>query len=210
MSKKRILPTWVDWKKSFLRYKYEFIIGIGLLIITLLLDFVSGSYTTEIIGPHVADVILDHIGPIDLSFLFVWGYIAIIVVFFAYPAVFKPSKIHTALIMFSLLLSIRSLFIYLTHLVTPAAAIHAEFPEIFSLFRFKNDLFFSGHTAVPFLGFLIYKNKFVKYFMLVASLVMATTALLTHQHYSIDVFAAFFITYGVYKIGERIFRVNNN
>jgi len=29
--------------------------------------------------------------------------------------------------------------------------------------------------------------------------------LLMHQHYTIDVVSAFFITYGVYKIGNRLF-----
>jgi hypothetical protein len=43
-------------------------------------------------------------------------------------------------------------------------------------------------------------------FFLVMSLVLATTALLMHVHYSIDVFSAFFITYGTYHLGEWLFK----
>ncbi len=75
---------------------------------------------------------------------------------------------------------------------------------------FKNDLFFSGHTAVPFLGFLLFKNRKVKYTFLGASIIMAITVLLMHVHYSIDVFSAFFITYGTFKIGEWLFKKMDN
>ncbi|MBD3360385.1 hypothetical protein GF366_01130, partial [Candidatus Peregrinibacteria bacterium] len=72
---------------------------------------------------------------------------------------------------------------------------------------FENDLFFSGHTAVPFLAFLVFKeSKIFKWVMFAGSILMAITVLLMHVHYSIDVFAAFFITYGIYSISNKIFR----
>jgi hypothetical protein len=41
--------------------------------------------------------------------------------------------------------------------------------------------------------------------MLGASIVLAITVLLMHVHYSIDVASAYFITYGVYKVGDQLF-----
>jgi hypothetical protein len=193
------------WKRDLAENKNKIIVAFILLIAAVYLDYLSGSYTSKIQGYHVQDIILDHFGPINLKPFFVWGYIIILSVFFFYPVLFKPKKMHRAIVMFSLLIFIRSLFVCLTHLVTPPDAITADFPWILSNLRFKNDLFFSAHTSVPFLGFLIFKNKALKYFMLISSFIMAATVLLMHQHYSIDVFSAFFITYGVYKIGARIF-----
>jgi len=63
-------------------------------------------------------------------------------------------------------------------------------------------MFFSGHVAIKLLNYLLFYDKRVKYFFLISSITMAITVLLTHQHYSIDVFSAFFIAYGSYKIGD--------
>jgi hypothetical protein len=193
------------WKIDVLENKHKFFVAIILLAVSMFLNYESGNYTSSMQGGYVRDVILEHIKPINLKPIFVWGYISVLFVFFFYPLLFKPGKVHRPIVMFSLLIFVRSIFICMTHLVTPPDAITADFPWIFSNLRFKNDLFFSGHTAVPFLGFLIYENKKIKYFMLASSIILGATVLLMHQHYSIDVFAAFFITYGVYKIGEKIF-----
>ena len=196
---------WSSWKKDLKSNKNKIYFALFLLIIATLISSLAGNYTSEIQGQYSADLILDHIHPVNLSFLFVWVYIAINVVFFAYPLFFRPQKLHVAIIMFGLLIFVRSISICLTHLVTPVTAIHVDFPWLFGNLRFQNDLFFSGHTSIPFLGFLTFKNKKMKSFMLIATITMAATVLLMHQHYSIDVFAAFFITYGIYKIGEKIF-----
>jgi hypothetical protein len=204
--KERIKLERLYWRTDLAENKNKIIVSFILLIAAVYLDYLSGNYTSRIQGYHVQDIILDHAGPINLKPLFVWGYIIVLSVFFFYPVLFKPKKMHRAIVMFSLLIFVRSVFLCLTHLVTPQDAITADFPWIFSNFRFKNDLFFSAHTAVPFLGFLIFKDKAVKYFMLISSVILGATVLLMHQHYSIDVFSAFFITYGVYKIGEKIFK----
>jgi membrane-associated phospholipid phosphatase len=105
-----------------------------------------------------------------------------------------------------LLVLIRSFFISLTHLGIPADAILPSGPHLWSMIIFKNDLFFSGHTALPFLGFLIFRKEKIRAFFLVMTVILAATVLLMHVHYSIDVFAAFFIAYGSYKFGNIIFK----
>ena len=74
---------------------------------------------------------------------------------------------------------------------------------------FRNDLFFSGHTAFPFLAFLIFRDSWIRWVFLAGSLVQGTTVLLMHVHYSIDVVAAFFIAYGSYSICRKIFHPLN-
>jgi hypothetical protein len=76
-----------------------------------------------------------------------------------------------------------------------------DFPWIFKGISFQNDMFFSGHTAIPFLGFLLFDGK-IRYFFLCGSICMGTVVLLMHLHYSIDVFSAFFITYCCYRVGN--------
>jgi len=78
-------------------------------------------------------------------------------------------------------------------------------PSFFYFLTYANDLFFSGHVGLPFLGFLIFKDKKIRYFMLSASIILAVTVLLMHVHYSIDVAAAYFITYSIYALGKRLF-----
>lgn len=69
-----------------------------------------------------------------------------------------------------------------------------------------NDLFFSGHTALPFLMALIFwQNVKLRWAFILLSLFFGSAALLGHLHYSIDVFAAFFITYGIFHIALKIF-----
>jgi hypothetical protein len=109
--------------------------------------------------------------------------------------------------MLSLFIIVRSGFMLFTHLGVPYDAVKFTSPGILQLFDFTNDLFFSGHTGLPFLGFLIFKqHKRIRYFMLISSIILGITVLLMHIHYSIDVFSAFFITFGVYTIGNWFFK----
>ena len=74
-------------------------------------------------------------------------------------------------------------------------------------FTFGGDLFFSGHTGLPFLMALIFwNNKYLRYSFFALSFIFAATVLLGHLHYSIDVLAAFFITYTIFHIAIFIFK----
>jgi membrane-associated phospholipid phosphatase len=73
-------------------------------------------------------------------------------------------------------------------------------------FSFGADLFFSGHTGLPFLMALIFwKNKLLRYSFLFLSVFFGLIVLLGHIHYSIDVLSAFFITYTIWHVSEKLF-----
>ncbi|MFA6023088.1 MAG: phosphatase PAP2-related protein [Candidatus Pacearchaeota archaeon] len=195
-----------SWGIELYGHKKLIILSLLFLGLAIILEYISGNYVDKAGGVEVTDLFLDLLPPTDLSYLFVYGFILIFLFMFLYPLFFKVHQLHKVISQFSLLVIIRSIFICLTHLKLPTDAILPVFPGGIQNFAFGNDLFFSGHVAVPFLGFLIFENKKIKYFFLAMSVIMAITVLSMHLHYSIDVFAAFFITYGSYKMGQVLFR----
>ena len=194
-----------DWRKELSEYRYLILLSLLIFIIATFIDYFSGVYVTSTKSVHVPDMILDHIGPYNMKFLFIWGYIAFFLMLFLYPILFHIRTLHIVICQFSLLVMLRAVFVTLTHLQTPPDAIQASFPWIFQKLNFQNDMFFSGHTAIPFLGFLMFKKQ-IRYFFLFGSFMMGTVVLLAHMHYSIDVFGAFFITYCSYKTGNLLIR----
>ncbi len=152
------------------------------------------------------DLILDKIPPVDLGFLFVYGYMVLLMIMFLYPAFFRVRTLPMVAIQFSVLLTLRSVFMIFTHLETPAGSVAVGFPGFFEHLYFENDMFFSGHTAMPFLGFYLFRRGRLRYVFLVGAIVMGTAALVMHLHYSIDVFGAFFMTYCSYRMGQRLLR----
>jgi hypothetical protein len=114
--------------------------------------------------------------------------------------------LHVVAIQFSLLLIVRSLFMIFTHVGTPEGAVSVHFPGIFSKLYFENDMFFSGHTAMPFLGFYLFRGNILRDVDLVGAIVLGIVVLAMHVHYSIDVFGAFFMTYCSYQMGTVLLR----
>ena len=55
------------------------------------------------------------------------------------------------------------------------------------------------------MALIFWDDDFWRPFFIVMAVVFGASVLLAHVHYSIDVFAAPFIVYGVYKIAERFF-----
>jgi hypothetical protein len=199
-----------DWKKEIWDHKHLIALSLVFLLIAIVFDIIAGTYVTKNGGVVASDLILDNIPAVNLNLLFVWGGIIIVAILFFYPIFFRVREVHKVISQFSLLLMVRAAFTCFTHLGTPSDALLVKVPSLISLFTFQNDLFFSGHTAVAFLGFLLFKDRKIKYFFLISSIVMGVTVLLMHVHYSIDVFSAFFITYGTFKIGEWFFNKINH
>ena len=191
------------WVRTFKNYWKKIALSLLLLIIAGIIDDLAGGYTTIKGSCASTDLLLGLIPPTDLTMVFVYGWLISIFFLFIYPLFFNLEKLHLVIYYFSLIAIVRSTFIIFTHLSTPHDAVPIQFPWPFSLLRFKNDLFFSGHTALPLVGFFVFKDK-IRYVFLIISLIMAITVLAMHQHYSIDVLAAYFIAYGTFKIGNWI------
>lgn len=198
------------WKTEILSRKYLLAFSIGIFVIALVGNYLSGVYVMENGSAVTSDLILSQFSPINLGIIYSYFFLIVAALMIIYPLFFKPRELSYTLFIYALLIITRSIFIMLTHLKIPIDAIPVHTPGLFppgiDLMVFDNDLFFSGHTAVPFLGFFLFKDSWIKWFFLASSIIAAATVMIMHRHYSIDVAGAFFIAYGTYILGRRMLK----
>jgi len=198
-------------KKYFEHYRNkDFLISlfsaVVLLIISFIINFYAGTYATVSASNPVTDIILSNIRAYDMSWIFVYGAMSFCL-FIVALCLFHPKTLPFTFKSIALFVVIRSVFISLTHLGPFPGSILVSSSNIFQKFSFAGDLFFSGHTGLPFLMALIFwQNKFLRYVFLVVSLLFGVIVLLGHYHYSIDVLSAFFITYTIFHIALFLFK----
>lgn len=200
------------WKTRYeihlkdLNYMLSFTVSFILLIASLFINFFAGQYATRYVSNSVTDIILSNTRAYDLDGLFVYGALVLIILI-ATVCIIYPKKIPFTLKTIALFTIIRSIFIMLTHIGPFPTHASIDPASLINYFSFGGDLFFSGHTGLPFLLALIYwDNKYLRVLFTLTSIFFAIVVLLAHLHYSIDVFAAFFITYTIYHIAMRIFK----
>lgn len=215
MVKEYFLKTLHHWKILFKdrAFVWSFVFGVVVLISSIVVVSFVSAYHDNRVYPSLGDLILNEIPTYNLEFLFFWGIYAINLAIVLYMFFVEPEMAPFAMKTFGLLLFIRSGFLVLTFMGPPQGFYFQngfQFGNILKDMFFINDLFFSGHTATPFLGFLIFRKKWwFRWFMLLSSLVMGVTVMVMHVHYSIDVFSAFFITYSIYALSNHIFNKLN-
>ncbi len=188
--------------------KYARSVAVGLLFLaaSLAVNYYAGMFATESASGPVKDLVLDHIPIQDVSLLFIYGP-PVFWLFAALVTIAKPCRIPFVLKSVALFVCIRSLFITLTHIGPFPDALSLDYSSRFlKNFTFGGDLFFSGHTGAPFLIGLIYnRHPAIRAACFISAGIFGAVVLLGHLHYSIDVLAAFFITYTIYHISAAIF-----
>lgn len=194
-------------------YRSSLIIGILVFLAGFFVNYSVSIYKDIVHFPSVGDIILNQLPTLNLEFIYEQGMYIVVALIFAYPVLFRPELAPFMLKTYGILMLVRAGFVLLTQIGPPEGFFYADLmmenASPLGKFFFRNDLFFSGHTAVPFLAFLLMKGERFRWVMLIASFVMAATVLLMHLHYSIDVFAAFFIAHGIYTLSDRIFNTHN-
>ena len=203
------MKIWLQkWKISLhdKNYIISLIIGFLVLFISLYINFLAGTYATEKASLPVTDIILSNIPVFDVDEIFIYGpliFWAFLALIFAY----NPKKLPYSLKAIALFVIVRSIFISLTHLGPFPNQIILATGQFSNKFIFGGDLFFSGHTGLPFLMALIFwDKKIIRYILIFSSILFGVVVLLGHLHYSIDVLAAFFITYTIFHISLYLFK----
>lgn len=179
----------------------------------LLVSFVANSYAVayanKSISDPVTDIVLSNTRVYDVDGFFVYGAV-LLVLLIAFVCLRYLRSAPFILKSIALFTIIRAFFVSLTHIspypehaaITPGL-ITNFFPSIFT----GSDLFFSGHTGLPFLLALIFwDHVYLRFVFLGFSLMFAVVVLLGHLHYSIDVASAYFITYSIFTLAQVLFK----
>jgi PAP2 superfamily C-terminal len=160
--------------------------------------FAAVTYATVHASNYVTDFVLSRVGPFNVRFLFIYGTFTAFVITASLLA-WRPNRLPFALKAVALFLLVRAVFVALTHMAPSPIDPQKPSPFFNSIF-YGSDLFFSGHTGLPFLAALAFWHiPQWRMFYLALTAFFGSVVLLGHYHYSIDVLAALFITHGVFQ-----------
>lgn len=180
-------------------------IGFLFFVSSLLVNYGAISYSAEVAGNATTDILLQNLPVINTDKIFSEGAL-LFVIFVAVLLILKPKTIPFILKSVALFICIRSVFVIMTHLGPSLDHITTDLGNL-GYISSGADLFFSGHTGLPFLmALMFWEDKYLRRIFLFSSIVAAVAVILGHLHYTIDVFSAFFITYGIYHISQKVFR----
>lgn len=222
-----IYPQYMQSPVTTLRERYRaalddrrlipsFLFGLSMLAAALVFNYFAAAYATERASSSVADIILSNIPVFDVDWIFVFGPFVFIVIFIC-VAFWHPKTLPFTAKSVAVFVIVRSFFIMLTHIgpfpdhtIIDGPTLHflnwLSINPSFFLFSTGADLFFSGHTGLPFmLALVFWKHRLIRFFCLACSVFFGIIVLLGHLHYSIDVASAFFISYTIFIIATKVF-----
>jgi len=172
---------------------------------SLFVSALAVQFAARDAGNSTTDILLDNLPVVNTDIIFTEGAF-VFVAFVVCLLLLKPKAIAFTTKSLGLLIYTRSFFVIMTHI--------APYPDriVTDLDRFRyissgSDLFFSGHTAIPFmLALVFWQRPHLRLLFLGCSVLAAGAVIFGHLHYTIDVFAAYFITYTVYCISKTVFK----
>ncbi len=202
------LRVWRRYRESWFDRWVRFSIPLAILLFLISVFVVQPlaiDYASDVATNPVGDIILSNIPVFNVGLFFVYG-MFLLVAFITVLCLHHPKRIPFILHSLTLFVLIRSVFVSMTHVGNfTTEAVNTFGPAITRVF-FGADHFFSGHAGAPFLMALIFWHKpLLRYIFLAWSAFFSVVVLLGHLHYTIDVFSAFFITYGIYHIALWLF-----
>lgn len=192
---------------------YSLLGGLAMLVLSYVLEHFANLYELEYsmrpTSTYVGDILLDNLPSVNLNMIIIEGALFSIVFGTLFVVFLRPQYILFTLKAIALCIAIRAFFISLTHMgIYPGTIVPGTgfFAGIYSYLNLQMGFFFSGHTAMTFLMALIFWREYTtRVVFLSISFTFAVAVLFAHVHYSIDVFAAPFMAYGIFAITKYLF-----
>ncbi len=203
--------TKLNWQLSWRNRSFRYKLFAGAFLITIIL--ICFPYFFQHIeqrnGVVLNDGLLLLIPPYNVSafiFILIWSSSF----FMLLTALRKPEILLTFLIAYIILCLCRIVSILLFPLEAPPGLIELADPLSNSFYGgpfITKDLFFSGHVATLFLMYLCQPDRFLRYYAMVASILVAILVLVQHIHYTIDVVFAFSFAYACFIASRKLLNV---
>jgi len=188
------------------QFAWSVLFGLLLLAASLAINYYANLYAIEKAGNSVGDILLNILPVVNTNIIFFEGAIVFLFLLFVLM-VYEPKGIPFVIKSVALFIAIRSFFIVLTHFGPDPTQAPFNDNAFLAIFTSSSDLFFSGHTGLPYLFALIFwRQRNLRWLFLGSSVVAAVSVLLAHYHYTIDVASAFFITFSIFHIARWLFR----
>ncbi len=193
------------WRNS--QFRISVAVGTVFLILSFVVNYYAGTFATKSVSNSVTDILLDNVPVVNTYFIFSNG-ILVFGCFVLLLLIRDQERIPFVIKSVALFIVVRALFVSMTHLAPfpYQINIHQDPDALLRYVAFGGDLFFSGHTGLPYMfALMFWDTKKLRYIFMATSIIAATAVILGHLHYTIDVFAAFFITYGIFHIAQKLF-----
>lgn len=202
---RRIKSEWLAFAESTPR-RIEFLVSATVLTTVMFCLLFYLRYNETRPGVVLQDPLLAMITPVDLSLLtFILIYAGIIST--VGMLLSHPRRLMIGLQIYAVYASLRLTGMWLVPLEAPAGLIPLVDPLMSwaqTGHQLNKDLFFSGHTSTMFICYLILPPGWGRPIFLTGVIIMATTLIVQHVHYTVDVLSAPFYCYGAMGLVLRV------
>lgn len=183
---------------------------LGLFVLAYSLYTNLGWFADHRSLPTGSDWLLKRLPAVNVLPMLSWGWLGLHLYLAGAAVLYYPRRIPFLIFMLGLFIAIRSLFIFLSPIGHPAGMLDVGkmdflYARVLGTWTFNNEFVFSGHASIPFLFFLFFESFWLKLLALAGSLTMGVCVLLSHNHYSVDVLGAYFVSYSIYTLSERLY-----
>jgi hypothetical protein len=179
-----------------------------LLALATVFQYYASAYVDRTPGNPAVDLFLSILPVVNLNFLIVEGALAAIALS-VILVLAKPQYLLFTLKAGAIFIATRAMFIAVTHIGIYPGQINPDvgfFDRIYTGLGLEAGFFFSGHTGLPLLmALILWNKKFWRYAYIILSIVFGVAVLFAHIHYTMDVLAAPYMTYGIFKMSQYFF-----
>lgn len=186
----------------------SFFVALVILALAVVFQFYASAYANRVPSNSVPDLILSILPIVNLNDIIVEGALAVMAGTIIL-LLFKPRYLIFAMKAGAIFIATRAVFIAVTHLGIYPGQINPDtgfFDRMYTGLGLEAGFFFSGHTGLPFLAALIFwDEKFWRYIYLALAVIFGVSVLFAHVHYTIDVLAAPYIAYSIFKMSQYFF-----